>query len=167
MGVSILLLEEGDWGYINTTTGVRSSVPGWYWLIVECRKCGGGGVTRATILALSMLEEVLSLLLISLRGWLSCGLIDCRMDVVLAWAWLSWNGGRRIGGAIGGGWLIIFSLFRVSRSVSFCLVIFHQSDISYCILLSHTYHFIISSFSFFVDKILPFSIVATIVVSPY
>ena len=72
-------------------------------------------MTRATILALSMLEEVLSLLLISLRGWLSCGLIDCRMDVVLAWAWLSWNGGRRIGGAIGGGWLIIFSLFRVDR----------------------------------------------------
>jgi hypothetical protein len=37
MGITILLhiLEEGEWGHINRTTGVRSSVPGWCWLIVE------------------------------------------------------------------------------------------------------------------------------------
>eukprot|EP00978_Attheya_sp_CCMP212_P009599 scaffold22773_cov45-Attheya_sp.AAC.1 len=37
----------------------------------------------------STLEEVPSLLLIFLRAWLQCGLIQCwRMGVVFAWPWL-------------------------------------------------------------------------------
>jgi hypothetical protein len=113
----------------------------------------------------STLEEVPSLLLIFLREWLLCGLIECcRIDFALAWPWLWWNGG----------WLVnyVFSFIRlwIAPSVSFLSCQFSTNQ--YLLLHSfdtHTYHSIMSSFSIFGDEMT--SIFnrgyGTIVVSPY
>jgi hypothetical protein len=136
-----------------------------YWLIVECWKCGGGGVARSPILALyaggssiPATDIFESMVAVRFDRMLEDGCCFCMAMVVM----------ERRAAHLGELVHYFFLSLAIAPMGKFWSSPFSTNQ---CLLLysfdTHTYHFIMSSFFILSLKCLALSFVSTIVVSPY